>query len=277
MNETAKIWIDLARSDLKSSRLLYNNAHHRTSYFFFQQASEKANKAFAHLTGLLSDKEFKNIQHDQLKIYKKIILKQEVEIKTLVRALKPYPKVANHQILQQINFINYQQTLSEGLSFINCLRSYDLVNIPTTDLTHILGQLKTTQNTKLKIPRDFEAVLKTQMFKVADWIGQFETQEAKEATTEFLKMMDDPDNSKKIYDLIVKQILPLVIDMAFVNLTLYFCAILTVQHSSLTRYPDNNVNPEKIYSKRLPVVKKQEEFMDLLDKALFKLTKLNTT
>jgi len=65
----------------------------------------------------------------------------------------------------------------------------------------------------------------------------------------------------------------MVIDLAFINLTLYFCAIITVQHSSLTRYPDDNVNPDMVYTKRLPLVKKQNEFMDLLDKALIKLLK----
>lgn len=277
MNETTKLWIDLARSDLKSSRFLYENGHHRTSYFFFQQASEKANKAFAHLAGLLSDKEFRNIQHDQLKIYRKTIAKQEGEIKTLVHALKPYPKVANHQILQQTNFADYQQTLSDGLSSIDSLRSYNLVNIPAKDLNLLLGQLNAVKNTKLKIPRDFEAVLKTQMLGVADWIGQFETQDAIETKSEFLKFMDDSENAKKFYDLIVNQTLPLVIDLAFVNLTLYFCAIITIQHSSLARYPDDGVNPDTIYTKRLPLVKKQKEFMDLLDKALLKLTKLNST
>lgn len=277
MNETVKIWTDLSRSDLKSSRLLYDNGHHRTSYFFFQQSAEKANKALAHFAGLLNDKEFKDIQHDQLKIYRKTIAKQEGEIKTLIHLLKPYPKVADHQILQQTNFTDYQQTLKEGLSFIDSLRSYDLVNIPAKDLNLLLGQLNAVKNIKLKIPRDFEAVFKNQMLGVANWIGQFETQDAIEAKIDFIKFMDDPDNIKTFYDLIVKQILPMVIDLAFVNLTLYFCAILTVQHSSLTRYPDDNVNPETIYTKRLPIAKKQKEFMYLLDKALLKLTKLNAT
>jgi HEPN domain-containing protein len=275
MNETAKIWIDLARSDLKSSRLLYDNRHHRTSYFFFQQASEKANKAFAHFTGLLSEKQFKDLKHDQLKIYRKTIAKQEEEIKTLVHALKPYPKVANLQILQQTNFTGYQKTLSESLGYIDSLRRYDLVNIPTQDLNFILGQIKTVKNTKLKIPRDFEPVLKTQMIRVADWIGQFETQNAIEAKAEFLKFMDAPNNSKMFYELIVKKILPMVIDIAFVNLALYFCAIITEQHSSLTRYPYNNVNPDIVYKKGRPLVKKQKEFMDLLGEALLKLTKIN--
>jgi HEPN domain-containing protein len=277
MNETAKLWMDLARSDLKSSRVLHDSGHYRTSYFFFQQTAEKANKAFAHFAGLLSEKEFKDIQHDQLKIYRKTIAKQEAEIKTLVQVLEPYPKVSNHQILQLTNFRDYQKALSEGLCFIDTLRGYDLVNIPVQDINFILRQLNTVKNTKLKIPRNFEDVLKNQVVGVADWLGQFETQEAIFAKTAILGFIDDPDKSKEIYDIIVKQILPMVIDLAFVSLTLYFCAIVTIQHSSLTRYPDNNVNPDNLYTKKLPLVRKQKEFMDLLDKALHKLIKINAT
>jgi HEPN domain-containing protein len=277
MNETVKIWIDLSRSDLKSSKLLYDNGHYRTSYFFFQQAAEKANKAFAHFSGVLSDKEIRDTQHDQLKIYRKTMVKQEGEIKTLINALKPYPKVANHIVLQQAYFADYQQTLLQGFNVIDSLRNFDLVNIPTKDLTILLEQLNKVENTKLNFPRDFEVVLKKQMFGVAEWIGQFETQEAIDAKIEFCKYMDSVDNEKEFNNLIVKQMLPLLFDLTFVNLTLLFCAIITVQHSTLTRYPDDGINPDTIYTKRLPLVKKQIEFMNLLDKALLKITKLNAT
>jgi HEPN domain-containing protein len=275
MNETVKIWTDLSMSDLNSSRLLHNSGHYRTSYFFFQQATEKANKAFALFAGLLSDKEFKDIQHDQLKIYRRTIVKWESEIKTLIQVLKPYPKVANHKILSKTNFTEYQKTLSEGVSFIDSLRNYDLVNIPTRDLNYLIRQLKKIREVKFRIPRDFETIFKTQMLGVADWIEQFETQEAIEAKAKFQKFINNKEQAKQLYDLITNQILPFVIDIVFVNFTLYLCAIITIQHSSLTRYPNNNINPETIYTKRLPLVKKQTEFMDLLEEAISKLNRIN--
>ena len=72
MNKNVSIWIDLSLSDLKSSKLLYDNSQFRTSYFFFQQATEKANKALALLGGLLSETELKNNSAVALIIYLKI-------------------------------------------------------------------------------------------------------------------------------------------------------------------------------------------------------------
>ena len=48
MKDKAKTWIDLALSDLKSSRILHENKQFRTSYFHLQQASEKANSDAAY-------------------------------------------------------------------------------------------------------------------------------------------------------------------------------------------------------------------------------------
>ena len=45
--------IKLALSDLKAARILYSEKQFRASYFLFQQASEKATKAFALKFGLI--------------------------------------------------------------------------------------------------------------------------------------------------------------------------------------------------------------------------------
>jgi len=275
MNETVKIWTDLSESDLNSARLLYDNGHFRTSYFFFQQATEKANKAFALLSGLLSDKELKDIQHDQLKIYRKTIVKQESEIKSLIEVLKPYPKITNHELIQKTNFVKYHSSLSEGLSFIDSLRNIDLVNVSTNDLNTIIRELRKLKQTKLKFPKDIKQVFKKQFLEVADWIGHFETQESLKEKNDLINLLDNEEQSKQFYDLMIYQILPMIIEIAFANMTLFFCALITVQHSSMTRYPENNINPETVYNLQLPIVKKQPLFMDLLKNSIIVIKKLN--
>ena len=178
MNETVKIWTDISLSDLQSSRLLYENGHYRTSYFLFQQATEKANKAFAHLSGLFSEAEFKDIQHDQMKIYRKSIIKQERKIDTLIQLFEPYPKITNHRIFEETNFIEYQKSLLNGVSSIDSLRNYDLVSISTKDLNSILKQLIKLKETQIRIPRNIQSVFKTKMLEVTDWIGQLGTEKA---------------------------------------------------------------------------------------------------
>lgn len=67
-----------------------------------------------------------------------------------------------------------------------------------------------------------------------------------------------------------------MIDNAYISYTLYFAALVTIQHSSLTRYPDfkKNINPIDLYNYKLPTIKKQNDFMDLLESALNRLTKV---
>jgi len=275
MNETVKIWTDISLSDLNSSRLLYKNRHYRTSYFLFQQATEKANKAFALLGGEFTEKDLKKYSHDQMQIFKQLNLHQELKINKLLQLFEPYPQISNHKIFEKTNFIGFQNSLLDGVGFIDSLKNYDLVSISTKNLNSILKQLIKLKDTQLKIPLEFESVFKTKMLDVADWIGQFGTKKAITEKTKLEKLINVEGQSNQLYDLIINQIFPMLIDLVFVSMTLYMCAIITVQHSSLTRYPEDKINPDSIYTKRLPVVSKQKEFMDLLNEATLKINRIN--
>ncbi len=79
MNEIIK-WIDIAKSDVKSSQILLENQCYSQSYFYFQQASEKANKANWMFNGLLKESELKNVGHDQFKPLRKNLITQKENI-----------------------------------------------------------------------------------------------------------------------------------------------------------------------------------------------------
>lgn len=275
MNLTAEIWIDLATSDLESSRLLHDSRHFRTSYFLFQQVTEKANKAYALLTGILKENELQKINHDTLKIYRRTSVKQEQEIKTLVKVLEPYPKISQHKIFSKIHFTKYHETLSDGVRFMDGLRNEDLVNIAAADLNNLLRELKKIKTAKITLPSNYEKKMEKIMRDVADWIGQFGTDEALKAKKEFSDFISDKQKAKEFYDIMCNKMVPMMIDLSFVHMTLFFCAIITVQHSSLSRYPESGKNPDLIYTKRLPLVQKQKQFMDMLADSLERLRHLN--
>ena len=74
---------------------------------------------------------------------------------------------------------------------------------------------------------------------------------------------------------IMQHLIPIQFDSIFIDYTFYSCALLTIQHSSLTRYPKNGINPESIYINELPIVQKQLGFMELLKEAILRLQELN--
>ena len=53
-------------------------------------------------------------------------------------------------------------------------------------------------------------------------------------------------------------------------------AIITLPHSSITRYPINDSSPVKIYNKKLPIVKKLPDLIDAQDIALKELKIFNS-
>ena len=74
-------YYDIAVVDIKASKILFGNKLYSQSVFYFQQSVEKANKAFAILTEIISEEEAKfDRDHNTNKIYKRIIDKQTNEI-----------------------------------------------------------------------------------------------------------------------------------------------------------------------------------------------------
>jgi hypothetical protein len=65
-------------------------------------------------------------------------------------------------------------------------------------------------------------------------------------------------------------------DLYFIYFTIKVCALLTIKHSSLTRYPEEGKDPLKIYRSTLPLIKKQPLFMNLLELAIHKLAKFES-
>lgn len=233
---TTPIWIKLAISDLKSSRILYEQRQFRTSYFFFQQATEKANKAFALKFGTATEENLKDAGHDQFKIDRKYLVKKMDELKNSLDIATDIP----------VKLSIKHERLTNAVKSIDGLRNEDLINISNKDLLEVYKEIKRFAiPINKRYPQIKEIFKKTEESKRAKLIGEFLLEQ-----------------TRNIY---------------FIKLTLYACALLTIKHSSLTRYPQDNLNPIKLYNAKLPIIKRQSDFMDLLEEAIGKLNKYNTS
>lgn len=233
---SAKLWIDLAKSDLKSAKLLYKNRHYRTSYFFFQQASEKANKAFALLYEFGSEETFKEAGHNQFKFLRKYLSEKQKEIEELIQVTEPLPQIKGNKISKLLQFKKHSESLSEGVRLIDGLKSRDLVNLSSIELNSFLIELKKSKFLKIKLPKNYDIEAEKLMKQLLDWISQFNTKKAIAAKNQFEEFTKDKEKLKKIYEL-VAPILNNISNLVFSGYVLNICALVTVQHSSLTRYP----------------------------------------
>jgi len=80
-------WLAISKEDLQAAKILYLANQYRNSYYFFQQAVEKANKALALFVGFTEEELRKEIGHNQLKIFRKQITNQETGVRELVDIL----------------------------------------------------------------------------------------------------------------------------------------------------------------------------------------------
>jgi peroxiredoxin len=80
----------------------------------------------------------------------------------------------------------------------------------------------------------------------------------------------------KQLEISIKKYVKLLCSISSISASLITLAIITLPHSSITRYPINDLSPVKIYNKKLPIVKKLPDLIDAQDIALKELKIFNS-
>ncbi|TAJ47404.1 MAG: HEPN domain-containing protein [Chitinophagaceae bacterium] len=264
------LWLDIALDDIETARILYDKGKHRSSYFHFQQASEKANKAFAIMAGLLTAEELADIQHNQLKIYRKSLRKQEVKIQEIKTVVGKLPKGSEHPFLSEDILTTQSNAMNQGISHIDGLNNQNLKDLSLTELSAIIREIRKIDKIKIKLPKNIYPHIDKKFLELASWVGQFPTEEAQQAQQEYLDFVRNKEQSAEVYGYI-DEVFKMAIKIGFVETVFFYCALLTIKHSSATRYPEVDTNPLKEYHPKMAIIKKQPAFMDLLEMAINRL------
>jgi len=132
------IWRRLALSDLKSARILYHKSHYRTSYLLFQQATEKANKAFGLEYNFITEKDLKEIGHNLLKMYRRHLVNEKGKIDMQLKS----------SITEKLE-AQYKK-LVESISVFDKLNNDEQIDMRIKDLNEIYVELKTLNISILK-------------------------------------------------------------------------------------------------------------------------------
>ena len=90
-----------------------------------------------------------------------------------------------------------------------------------------------------------------------------------------IKFEDEINNLENIeikhLEISIKKYVKLLCSVSFISASLINLAIISLPHSSITRYPINDLSPVKIYNTKLPIVKKLPDLIEAQDKALNEL------
>ena len=272
MNEVIK-WIDIAKSDIKSSKILLENGCYSQSYFYFQQATEKANKASWMLDGSLKESQLKSIGHNQFKPLRKNLISQKDNIDYLKLLESKLDFISENPFLKQVDVEEYKENLEVSIKSIDKLKNQDLFDFDESELDEILEMLEELKTSKLELQEGFSEKIKSLLIDYATWLKKFNSEQTNSEADELFQLLDN-DEKFQDYLKMIEQLLASMEVLIYTSYTFYFCSILTIQHSNSTRYPQelDGKSPLQVYNRSLEIIKKQHKFLNYLDDALDRLS-----
>jgi len=274
--------LKIAEMDLKAAKVLHENELYPQSIFYFQQSVEKANKAFALMTKLVTeDQLLREIGHEPIRIYETALKKQKSKFEQFEEHLRDIPGFKEINLIKTINFkkkdlIQFDTSLSD-IKEIKQDRG-ELINVSSLEIHRILKEIEFNRKDCEKQMRRISKIRVTE----SDWSKQ------KKNVIEFYNVFSkynpvQVEKEKKNLENIsieqveeyIKRYLEFIYFVKSLSIPLYYLSIITLPHSTITRYPQNDSNPTKIYTKKLPIIKKLPELSEVQNNALIELRILN--
>lgn len=266
-------FLKMANKDLKSSKILYEHHLYPQAMFYFSQSVEKANKAFALSTGKYAEKDMLDIRHDSTTIYKNAIIETKRRYKKLQRDLEELPDFKNTEFVTNLDI---QGKINDC---DNALREFAEIQNGKLDLVfmskkEIVKRLEEIQSNEREIK---EGISEIEKFELTEqmWnehkneiIVQLNNPNNKELSRHIEEELNNSDLTiQQIEDLIKKMYSGLFLLVSFSH-PLYHLAVMTLPHSVLTRYPQNELYPSKTYTRRLAVIRNLPDLFNVQSKAL---------
>jgi len=240
----------IAERDLLSAKVLYQSELYAQSVFSFQQSIEKANKSLGLFLGFIKKEDLIDIGHESIKIYEKLLKKMRISLKEL-KISEKVPKLKKTSMFKDFDFVKMEKEIGLELNAFQELRieKNSLINISSKDIKNILKIIKMEKEKadkkKYVDAKEFKKLCLEFLSAFSDINSEYYKKQKKE-----IKDLDPKSINKLMAEL--KKILPRYISC---YLYLYYMAIITLPHSIITRYPVENLSPEKVYKKSLPIVK----------------------
>ena len=259
-----KQWLDVAKNDLRSSRILYYAGVYNNSYFLFQQAVEKANKTYAFWAEVITEAQFEDIGHNPLIIYKRTLERKIGETKHLIKALDRFPNAKKNPLLKEMNFHKYYRSLKDSLHILEAMKKEKYDFITEEDIYEFIENTDEFADAEIELPHYSSTEFKENLKNIGDLITAFNPEDSDGSKAEFERLISSKDGIIAFHKLLKLQV-QLGVSTSFIEYVFVISAFLTVNHVSSTRYIEGDQHPMKIYTKKLPVVDLQPEIMDMFE------------
>ncbi len=254
--------IAIARDDIKSANILYEQEQYRTSFFLFQQASEKAGKALGIMLGKIKDEDnMRKYGHAIELMFIKMLQEVADNAAIVNKAIKEKKLAASNDLTQILTSFNDEfgnslsndiikkgqiehttlKEIDKALSVINSMKNVDVHNYGFGSYTDFMFFLK--EHFALNGADDSHTL--SQVF-----------------------------DSEDFNNIMKNEIIPLMTELGTAVVSILVCALAVKGHVSVVRYPFSGKSPIGIYTKKNPCVRRQPELLRLLTTSMETLEKL---
>lgn len=289
--EIPQIFLDIAKQDLKSSQLLFENKCYPQSVFLFQQSVEKAVKSMSIFMGTTDlKKSADKIGHKGVTFYRMLNLNWMENLKSMKKNKQKTEAFAQMFDADStgIDIIEVENDAKDldiwALTYIK--NTQDHVELSDNELTDILAHLSEIEEEYIYALSEGTDFIKTD----EEWVQFIEE------VTEFIKKgvryfvenpeevdIDIPDDISEIVEEEVKRVFgvtdketwnqfaSLLLDSLYINHLLFGLSIIMDPHAISARYPDEDFNPMEFYTLELPLVTKLPKIMAITEGLLLLL------
>ena len=271
----AETLFEIARKDLEAAKCLFERGLYPQAVFYLQQSVEKANKSFAILIGIIKEdeKDLKDVGHDSMEVYKRLIKKQKEKSEKINEAFKKFPKLKEIKIMKNLDVEKYYKGAVDSLATIKFLgkEREKILFIPKSDIRSVIRELDKLELQELDLKhvkiskKDFNET-KESCIELLDNFYNLNPQKIEKEKEEFEKIF-----TLNLMEEVIEGIQSMLLKNAiYVNYSLFYLSLIMIPHAVVTRYPDNNHDPLKTYNKNLPLIQLFDDLVKIMDKTLSK-------
>ena len=265
MNKLSKRFLESAKSDLESSKLLYQNKKFSQAVFLFQQSVEKLEKARALELQQLKTEKLKEIGHFPIKIHEENLDKTIKGYESFERLKENFPNFAD---------IEKEMEISQNMS-------------SAKDLKELIDKLKNNIDPKKEEIVEFLDEIENANEKSQEKIEieEMSEEEYKKEYTNYIKLWEPNEEIKKNIKLVFEKMPKEVMEnfvmfmaefsqkMLVPHVIGFVLSLLTAPHAN-RRYPSDDCSfiPDIFYNKSLPFVQLMPKMFSYQEEGI-KLTK----
>jgi len=281
----SRSWYEVARRDLDTAKLLYEEDKYPEAVYYFQQSVEKATKSFGLLGEIIEgEDELIDIGHHPIDLYKKDLENKKEKVKKLENGLEEEPELKYSELMERFDLDSYSKDIKEGLESVESVGEWEdrFKNISEDDidafLDHVNRLEKDFEDKKgAKITKEDKERLEKQKEEILEFIEiLIQSEKTSEHRRDQLKEVKSELKNKKYSDIlddpVFSRSIKLVLDTIFINKCLIILGSIMNRFQSIyTRYPKDGKKPSERYDEQYLLIKEFEKFQDLIEKALNKL------